>query len=342
MAQQRQRPSEARALTFTVQHPNVIGVVKTPPMSVRRVKVCVERIRENKTTAREGALAMKKRDILNVYPEDKAEKLCKKLFAQGRYYEDEEFPGDNDEIFYYVRQPRKVNVDAVTSEKASLSANMKVGDASVMEQMTGSDGVFAAGAMPAMKAASAAGAKAVADMVAGDGTQKGQKPRKTPKAANEAEIVLPTTPKDRAEEVANDVLKAVGEAKKLCLSLKGMEYSDDLHKDLGAFAGDAESMYLDINKLLKKTKQKKKYAAKYEDFVATSTKKLEWYKKAEASKLRNRSRSQKSLRVSTSPWKLSQAAGKSFLSAAKKKKQPKAKAKHGKDKEQKGSAKAAA
>ena len=89
---------------------------------------------------------MKKRDIINLYP-SRGEELCKKLKAQGRYYKDEEFPSDSEEHFYYVRQPRKVAVDTIVGEKSSLSANMHVDDSAAMEQLTGPEGVFAAGGL---------------------------------------------------------------------------------------------------------------------------------------------------------------------------------------------------
>ncbi|CAE7723531.1 unnamed protein product [Symbiodinium sp. CCMP2456] len=263
------------------------------------VKVNVERIREKKTTARAGALAMKKRDIVKTYPE-RGEELCKKLRASGRYYRDEEFPSDSEEIFYYVRQPRKVNVDTIVGERATMGANMHVDDSATMEQLTGQDGVFCPGALPGMKAEGAAGGKALADILVDEAAENPKKKQKTKKKGEATETVEPATIKDQAEDIAKEVLKMSGDASKLSLSLQGLEMSGTLSKDLATFSKECAKMFTEVQKRLRKKNQKRKDQKAFREFVAVSKDKIEWWKKAEV-------------------------AGKAFTSAANRKKKAKAK-----------------
>ncbi|CAE7408965.1 unnamed protein product [Symbiodinium microadriaticum] len=267
------------------------------------VKVNVERMREKKTTARQGGLAMKKRDIVKTYPE-RGEELCKKLRASGRFYRDEEFPSDSEEIFYYVRQPRKVNVDTIVGEKATLGATMQVEDSAAMDQLTGQDGVFAAGALPGMKTDAPSGNRALADILVDDPSEN---PKKKPKKkkTEATEQVEPTTVKDQAEEIAKDVLKISGDARKLSLSLQRLEMSGTLSKDLATFSKECEKMFTEVQKRLRKKHHRSKDNRAFSEFLAASKNKIEWWKKAEV-------------------------AGKAFTSAANRKKKV-AKAKPGKD-----------
>ena len=145
MAHEWQRPTKASSLIVPVH------VVVDNAMFLRllcppaRVKVVVERIREKKTTARQGAAAMKHRDIVLIYGKDKTDQLCARLKEAGRWYYDEEWPKDEDEIYNYVTRPRKLNVENITSEKASMQATAHIDDAEAMNQLTAADGVFGAG-----------------------------------------------------------------------------------------------------------------------------------------------------------------------------------------------------
>eukprot|EP00969_Alexandrium_andersonii_P248741 10992623-Alexandrium_andersonii.AAC.1 len=49
----------------------------------------------------------KRRDIVKMYPEDKATKMIEKRRKAGKFWRDPEFPQDDDEDFYWVR----MNVD---------------------------------------------------------------------------------------------------------------------------------------------------------------------------------------------------------------------------------------
>ena len=94
--------------------------------------------------------------------------------------------------------------------------------------------------------------------------------------------MVPATDKDKAEDTAKEVLKAIGEARKHALSLQGVEYSDTLGKDLSQFAKDTEKEYLKVQKKLKKKVTKKKDKRYFLDYITKSQAKLEWFKKAEA------------------------------------------------------------
>ena len=200
---------------------------------------------------------------------------------QGRFYYDEEFPDDEAEIYYYLNRPRKVNVDNIASERAEMKASVQVDDSEVMEQLTGPDGVFAAGAMPAVKAATAAGEKALADQLAEAPTAKGAKKTKKTKGDNAPEPVVPATTRDKADELAKDLLKAIGDARKLSLSLQGIEYSDKLGDELVSFAEACEKSYVKVNKALIKTPDKTD-GKTFRAFIAEAEEKLEWFKGAEA------------------------------------------------------------
>ncbi|CAE7819739.1 unnamed protein product [Symbiodinium sp. CCMP2592] len=245
------------------------------------VKVHVERVREKKITSRSGAQGMKQHEIAKIYDEVKTQKLCAKLKAEGRFYYDPEFPEDETEIYYYLNRPRKVNVDNIASERANMTASMQVEDSDVMAELTGPDGVFAAGAMPAVKVATVAGEKALVDSIAEAPTAKGTKKPKKQKGEGTADPVEPATARDHAEDLSKDLLKAIGDARKLSLALQGIDYSDKLGSELISFAETCEKSYVKVNKALLKKKDKKE-GKTFDEFIAFAKEKLEWFQGAEA------------------------------------------------------------
>ena len=129
-----------------------------------------------------------------------------------------------------------------------------------------------------------AGSKAIADVIAEDIGEKPRKPSKKRKGET-TETVEPATIKDKAEDVAKEILKISGDSRKMSLSLQGIEYSGSLAKDLATFSKDWEKMFTDVQKRLRKKKLKKKDKTAFAEFVNDSENKIEWWKKAEAPRI---------------------------------------------------------
>lgn len=69
------------------------------------------------------------------------------------FYEDEDFPGDDDESWFFIRIGEKVRRDDETSEKMSLKAKSEVSE-ELRQALTDQDeGILRPGALPKVSAA---------------------------------------------------------------------------------------------------------------------------------------------------------------------------------------------
>lgn len=72
------------------------------------IKLHVDRIHQQENCSKRGWVSVQGRDIRAKYPEDKANQLIASRKQEGLYYEDPDFPGDDDEtspnwnIFQYI------------------------------------------------------------------------------------------------------------------------------------------------------------------------------------------------------------------------------------------------
>ncbi|CAE7837005.1 unnamed protein product [Symbiodinium sp. CCMP2592] len=243
---------------------------------LQKVAIVVERSVEQKTTSRSGFEASKARDIIKMYGETKGQKLVKALRAKGRFYWDDDFPEDEEEIFYYTHARRKVLNDNSTANKLKIEAHESNPDTALVASLTGEEGPLHAGAMPGMKIDNIEGEKDLALALSNGGTVGKIKPPK--KKTETTEKVLPTTSKERAEAVLDDILKDGGAARKLALALAHVEYGDSLKQELMDFSAKMEDLYSSLQRLILKKVTK---AKKYDPFLNEVEERGAWYKKAE-------------------------------------------------------------
>ena len=171
----------------------------------------MERRAENSTLARKERQGMKKRDIFKKYPEEllvcisscssdtipffslcrlnrlesnirKANKLIAKLLAKKMFEEDEDFPGDEDEYYFYVNAGSKVRKENRTSEALQLKVRDTAPNEGLVDALTAEGGILGAGALAAPENLNEEGTKNLMDSLCKDGVAK----VKTPKAKDEA------------------------------------------------------------------------------------------------------------------------------------------------------------
>ena len=86
------------------------------------------------------------------YDEDKFKTLVAKRKASGLFYEDEDFPGDDDECWFFMKCGEKVAQSDETAEKLKLSAKTEV-DQDLRMALTDPDsGILRPGALPKISA----------------------------------------------------------------------------------------------------------------------------------------------------------------------------------------------
>ena len=93
------------------------------------------------------------------YSPEKFEMLIAKRKADGKWYEDLDFPGDDDEAWFFMRVGDSLKRKDETMEKMGLKAAISVDDdfrAALTDQ---DEGILRPGALPQVSAASSAGAK---------------------------------------------------------------------------------------------------------------------------------------------------------------------------------------
>lgn len=102
------------------------------------------------------------------YPEQKALSLVKKLKEKGMFYYDEDFPGDEEEIYYYIGEGNVAKDKNSTSE--SQKVTLKESGKEFAEALTSEGAALEHGVLPAVPSASEAGAKALLEAVASGST----------------------------------------------------------------------------------------------------------------------------------------------------------------------------
>ena len=118
----------------------------------------------------------------------KAADLIQRLHAKKLFEEDEDFPGDPEEFYYYVHAGGKVRKDTKTSEKTKMTIKDKKPDKELGEALVSEAGPLGAGALPAPGGMHEDGQKALMESMHGE--VKKSKPPK-PNRETEAEPVEP-------------------------------------------------------------------------------------------------------------------------------------------------------
>ncbi|CAL1165491.1 unnamed protein product [Cladocopium goreaui] len=126
--------------------------------SLKKVAVVLERRVEAVNTVRTGREGKKKRELEAKYPAAKVEQLTALLKSRGMWYWDPDFPGDEEEIYYYAGTGNQIRRDDITAEGMSLRGTANA-DAPTLEAVAGEGGPLASGALPALETASPEGIK---------------------------------------------------------------------------------------------------------------------------------------------------------------------------------------
>ncbi|CAE7632499.1 unnamed protein product, partial [Symbiodinium sp. CCMP2592] len=210
--------------------------------------------------------------------EKKANKLIAKLLAKKMFEEDEDFPGDEDEYYFYVNAGSKVRKENRTSEALQLKVRDTAPNQGLVDALTSEGGILGAGALAAPENMSEEGSKNLLDSLCKEGVAKAKPPKVKDEAGTEK--VEPKEPWEMCDERMQDILNESTAARKFSIALKHVEYSGDLVKDLTKHNSKLEDIYAKLQELKKRGVKKDK---EYVKFYAIVDHMHEWYKKAEES-----------------------------------------------------------
>ena len=188
---------------------------------------------------------------------------------------DEDFPNDEEEIFYYVGQGNEFKDESITTDGVAVKIK-ETGNKELADTLTGDDGLLRNGAVPAVQAHNEAGEKALIDAVAGstEKAPKEPKPKRDPATKAEPKTVL-----DKARDEMENCLRKSAEGRKYAISLQATEYSGDLATKMMAFSEKMEKCYKALVELVQRKEDKE---AKYSNLFSVIADKISWYETAEA------------------------------------------------------------
>lgn len=202
-----------------------------------------------------------------------------RLKARSMWEWDEDFPNDEDEIYYYVGQGPEVSNERRVTESSSAVLKDKDPDKEMLQELLKEGGTLGAGALPSIGKVNEDGEKNIHEALSGAEIAKVKKAPTKKKKGEEVVEMGDKTPKEICSERLPDILKASTEARKFSLSLKHLSYSGELVKGLLTFSTEMETVYEAIVKLVEEKSEKH---ALFQQYVAATDIQLAWWKKAEA------------------------------------------------------------
>ncbi|CAK9096979.1 Uncharacterized protein SCF082_LOCUS45505 [Durusdinium trenchii] len=241
-----------------------------------KVVVEVDRLQSTTNLNRKQWTAIQAKDLQKSMPEDRFKELIKKRQEQGLYYADEDWPEDPQETWYYMPTGRVIRQEDSTSETLKMSATRKVGT-ELQAALTGEDGPLQSGALPAIRAASEQGAKHLYSALDDEGKSI-VKPKKPKKEKEEGEEVKPKTPLELGRDLVPAVLDEATKARTKGIQLKGMEFADQLSKQLLDHGSAMEGCYSDLKSAVEATSPN---LDKIKALISKVQIKRDWFKKAE-------------------------------------------------------------
>ena len=126
-------------------------------------KLHVEREIEQKNKSKKGWHAVQGKELRGKFNEEKFKKVVATRKAQGMYYEDDLFPGDDDEAWFFMRVGDKISREDVTTERTKLAAASSV-DPELRAALTDQDeGILRCGVLPKTRAMTQQGNKQLQD-----------------------------------------------------------------------------------------------------------------------------------------------------------------------------------
>ncbi|CAE7424472.1 nipblb, partial [Symbiodinium microadriaticum] len=219
-----------------------------------------------------------------------------------RWYQDKDFPDNEDEAWYYMPQGHLLRLDNSTSEAQKLAVEQAMDEdlAKILEET----GVLQAGSLPSAHAATEAGEKALMALFDNEGAvqKRTAKPKKD-KEATEAEEMKPKTLQEflawfqsfelnlcmqyprlrvlvlrQVAEKKPDILKDSTKARETSITLTNLNYGGDLSGQLLTFSKQMELAYKKITQLEGKSGSQKnlKKILKWVDA------KKPWFRQAQA------------------------------------------------------------
>ncbi|CAK9011045.1 Nipped-B-like protein B [Durusdinium trenchii] len=143
-------------------------------------------------------------------------------------------------MWYFVRQGDEITQKEQCIESLGMKAKVDV-DPDMRSALTSEDGLLRPGALPKVSGASAAGSKALLQAITSG--VAAPKKKKKEEEEEEAKEVEPQTWVEKANALLPDILKEASEGRKLSIKLNGMEFAEELSKDLLSHAGELEDCY---------------------------------------------------------------------------------------------------
>ncbi|CAK9089238.1 unnamed protein product [Durusdinium trenchii] len=203
--------------------------------------LAVERKHQESNTAKKGWKAIQGKELKNRYTAEKWEQVKKKRLEQGLYYKDDDFPDDDDETWYFVKEGESVSNKVEVQESMTLAARLDM-DENMRQAITNEEnGLMKVGALPKVSVASTSGNKALMEAI-GDKVSAPAK-RKPKKEEEKPESVTPLTWVGKGKSTLPEVLKAAADCRTASLKLAGMEYAQELAGNLLKQAEELEKHY---------------------------------------------------------------------------------------------------
>lgn len=173
-------------------------------------------------------------------------------------------------MWYFVRQGDEITQKEQCIETLGMKAKVDV-DPDMRSALTSEDGLLRPGALPKVAGASAGGSKVLLQAI----TTGVAAPKKKKKEEQEqAQEVEPQTWAEKAQTLLPDMLKEACEARKLSIKLGGLEFAQELSKDLLSHAGQLEQSYKKLAAKVGEGNEKalKAYVNSANDLIAKGSK----------------------------------------------------------------------
>ena len=240
-------------------------------------RLIVTRTHSNENQSLSGWVAKPGREIVKEFGEDKGRTVMKKREQQGLCYDNDDFPGDEMERFYYMKKPKELTRKQCVSDQSQIQAKNELDEQMLQALTDENDGVMRQGALPDAQASSAAGQKllfeGLAEAVAAVPKKKKEKKEES------SEPALPKTNPQKAEDLMVEILAESVAARRKSMGLGAVNYAGELSAQLLAHAEKLEKHYKTLQQAV---------STRVDDdgFYAKAFKKVEelrhWYKTAEA------------------------------------------------------------
>ncbi|CAJ1432246.1 unnamed protein product, partial [Effrenium voratum] len=216
--------------------------------------------------------------LMASFPEAKYKALIAKRRAAGLFYEDEDFPGDEQETWFYMPAGHQVRRDDRRSEQMAVKGRVKC-DQEMLNAMVKEDGPLAGGALPAVVAATEAGKRKLHEVVTKESVAAAKKKPRAAEESNKSEPVKPKTPREIAIARMQDILTESTKSREKSIALGNVEYAGELVSGLRKHGDSMEQLY---KQLQSATASEKRDDGYYTKVLQVADRKHEWYVKASA------------------------------------------------------------